>query len=255
MNIILTGYSGFLGSHLYNFLKKKNTVTKFNLRKYKKLTKKNIFFFLNKKFKKNTVIINCASNLKPLNKNDFFINVHLPEIFSDYAKKKKIRFIHISTINTLIKERKDAYSLSKKKGEIYCKRNTIIRLPLIIKKVNNILLPEGQLSFFFKYLDSINLPIYPFIYPGTLYKPMDISDVCEKILLILNKEKNSIYLNLQGKKIISSYKLFKIICSQNNKLCLKVPTQFLKKIFPNFVKNFLYKNTFLQQLLNIKNFI
>ena len=170
-------------------------------------------------------------------------------------KKKKIIFVQISTINTLIKERKDIYSISKKKGEIHSPRNVIIRLPLIIKKKNNLLLPAGQLFFFLNYLRSVRLPFYPFIYPGTLYKPMDINDICKKIILILNKKVYQRYINLQGKKIVSCYELFEIICNQNNKLCLKIPTFLFKFLLPNFVKNLLYKSNFFQQFLNIKNFI
>ena len=117
------------------------------------------------------------------------------------------------------------------------------------------MLPAGQLFFFLNYLRSVRLPFYPFIYPGTLYKPMDINDICKKIILILNKKVYQRYINLQGKKIVSCYELFEIICNQNNKLCLKIPTFLFKFFLPNFVKNLLYKSNFFQQFLNIKNFI
>jgi dTDP-4-dehydrorhamnose reductase len=256
MNVIISGYSGFLGSHLLKVLKKKNSVVKLNLRKFKNLEKNRIVNFLNKNFKKETILINCASSLKPITKQDFFLNSKLPEIFCDFTKKNNLKFIHISTINTLIKERQDDYTTTKKKGEIrindqHC---SIIRLPLIVKKKNGIYLQEGQLKKFFFYLKFFRLPIYPFIYPGALYRPIDIDDVCKKISLLLKKKKNS-HINIQGKKIMSSFELFKIICSQNNKYCLKIPTSWLKKIIPNPIKNILYRSNFFQQILNIKNYI
>ena len=115
MDVIISGYSGFVGSHLLKVLKKKNSVLKLNLRKFKNLEKKKIIDFLNKNFKKNTILINCASSLNPKTKQDFFLNSKLPEIFFDFTKKNNLKFIHISTINTLIKERQDDYTISKKK--------------------------------------------------------------------------------------------------------------------------------------------
>ena len=256
MNVIISGYSGFLGSHLIKVLKKKNSVVKLNLRKFKYLEKQKIINFLNKNCKKETILINCASSLKPKTKQDFFLNSKLPEIFCDFTKKNNLKFMHISTINTLIKERRDDYTVSKKKGEIKINEQhcSIIRLPLIIKKKNGIYLPEGQLKKFFVYLKFFKLPIYPFIYPGALYRPIEINDICKKISLLLKKKKYS-HINLQGKKIMSAFKLFKIICSQNNKYCLKIPTSWLKKIIPNPIKNILYKSNFFQQILNVKNYI
>jgi nucleoside-diphosphate-sugar epimerase len=256
MDVIISGYSGFVGSHLLKVLKKKNSVVKLNLRNFKNLEKKKIINFLNKNCKKDTILINCASSLNPKTKQDFFLNAKLPEIFFDFTKKNNLKFIHISTINTLIKERKDDYTISKKKGEIKINEQncSIIRLPLIVKKKGDIYLQEGQLKKFFLYLKFFKLPIYPFIYPGALYRPIDIDDICRKIILLLKKKKCG-NINIQGKKIMSSFELFKIICNQNNKYCLKIPTSWLKKIIPNPIKNILYRNNFFQQILNVKNYI
>ena len=113
MHVIISGYSGFLGSHLIKVLKKKNSVVKLNLRKFKYLEKQKIINFLNKNCKKETILINCASSLKPKTKQDFFLNSKLPEIFCNFTKKNNLKFMHISTINTLIKERRDDYTVSK----------------------------------------------------------------------------------------------------------------------------------------------
>jgi len=256
MNIIISGYTGFLGSHLIKVLKKNNSVTKLNLRNFKNYEKKKNFNFLKKKFKKKSILINCASSLKPRNNQDLFLNSKLPKIFFDLTKKNKMKFVHISTINSLIKERQDEYSISKRKGELQVNdpNFAIVRLSLVIKKKKGIYLPEGELRKFFVYLNFFTLPIYPFIYPGAMYRPIDIDYVCKKISILIKKKKLKT-VNIQGNKTISSYELFKDICNQNNKYCFKISTLWLKKFVPNFIKNILYRSNLFQQVLNIKTYV
>ena len=117
MKVCVLGYSGFLGSNLVNHLKKKKIkLVKVNLRE---------FFFLTNDYRdkildfilSSDVIINCASSLKPKNKSDFFLNESFPELIVKKNLEYNRRIIHISTINVLIKDRQDLYSISKKIGE------------------------------------------------------------------------------------------------------------------------------------------
>ena len=64
------------------------------------------------------IVINCAANLKA-KKMIFFLNEKFPNILSNHlqTKNRNSKLIHLSTINVLIKERKDIYTISKKKGE------------------------------------------------------------------------------------------------------------------------------------------
>ena len=114
MKVILTGYSGFLGSNLCKILSnKKCQIIKINLRTKKKLNKRFIINLLSR-YKKTSIVVNCAASLKPKTANDFFVNCHLPKVLEDFSHKNKIKFIHVSTLNILVKERLDKYSISKK---------------------------------------------------------------------------------------------------------------------------------------------
>jgi len=256
MRVSILGYSGFLGSNLVNHLKKKNIkIVKIDLRK---------FFFLKNDYRdkvlesifKSNVIVNCASSLEPKNESDFFLNEFLPELIVKKNSKYQKKIIHISTINVLTKERKDLYSISKKIGENKIKNNqhvTIVRLPLIYKKNNkNEYIPSGNLKKLFKYLDFVNLPLYPMIYPGHKYKPINIVDLLiflERI--IFSKKINRVY-NLQGKKEQCLWDIFYDISKQKKKTPFKIRINFNKKYMPNFIKTFLKKkNNFLQQLFSI----
>ena len=72
MKICITGYSGFLGKHLSNYLAKKFNIVKVNLRKLPRKNTKDFNKFL-KQITTSKIIINCAANLNPKNENDFSI--------------------------------------------------------------------------------------------------------------------------------------------------------------------------------------
>ena len=132
MKICIIGYSGFLGSYILKKLSKKFFIIKINLREMPEFDDKNFKNFLNK-FNKSNIIINCAAALKPRSKRDFFINQDFPKTLSLHMKKrkKKFLFIHMSTINVLIKDRKDSYTISKRIAEkkLLNTNATILRLP------------------------------------------------------------------------------------------------------------------------------
>ena len=105
MNVLITGYSGFLGREVVNLL---------NLNQYnlifvgrKKIKRKNFIFFNINNFKKFTsilnnlkidVIINLAAevNFHKKKKNMYKVNASCPHLIARYCKKKNIHFIHAS---------------------------------------------------------------------------------------------------------------------------------------------------------------
>ena len=136
MLITILGSSGFIGSNFNKILKKKYKIIKLDLRKFDYLlNEKKLIEFLFYNLNKSDYVINCCASLKPKTKADFYINSKLPKIIQKTFNKmkKKPYLIHISTLNVLIKDRTDKYSISKKVGEISLnkKNTTIIRLPLI----------------------------------------------------------------------------------------------------------------------------
>ena len=257
MKICLLGSTGFLGKHILKKLSKKFLVTKINLRNMPDRGNSKFKNFLNT-FNKFDVIINSAASLKPKSQGDFFINEDFPKMLVDHLKKykKKIKFIHISSINTLINERKDPYSLSKKKAEkkLFNSKVIIIRLPLVIEKKNNYIKNSGNMAIFFKYL-KINLPFYFMIYPGHIYQPVNVDNLMNFIhKTILMKNNNFKTYNISGKYKKNLWDLFNEIALSKGKLCLKVNFEKSYIFFPNFLKEFLKKkNGLLQQFIGIDN--
>ena len=257
MKISIIGFSGFLGSELIKYLgsDKRIQLIKVNSRD---LSSTRANYSLIKKIFQSEVVINCAASLNPKSKSDIFINSHLPELLCRYNKSFKKRIIHIITMNVLIKDRMDSYSLSKKNGEkkIFNEENiTILRLPFLFKKRQGRYLPLGNIKFFFKYLNINFLLFYPMIYPGHFYKPIEINKVLIFIKNIIFSKINKKIYNLQGTNKKSLYDIFSEVALQLNKKTIKINLTFFNNYYPYFIKKFLRKkNGFLQQLVMIKNF-
>jgi len=256
MRVLITGYSGFLGNYLCENLSKNFEIIKVNLREMPEENSSSFNIFLDK-FKDVDVIINCAANLKPKTKKDIFVNENFPKILLDHLKKqeKKSLLIHISSINVLIDDRKDFYTITKKNAEKNLKNQNIviIRLPLVYDKIDDIIQANGNFKLLDNYLKLSFLPFYPMIFPGHIHYPLEISKIFNFIEKIITKENSvrSIY-NLAGKNKKSLCDLFEEMASYKNKKVLKINFKILNKIIPNVIKSFLIKNSsILQQIIII----
>ena len=239
--------------NIYNYLKKNHSVKKINLRNInlslseKELKKK----FLNK-FKRSDYIINCCASLKPKTKDDYFINTKLPKIIQETVLEmnKKTYFIHFSTLNVLINQRTDKYTVSKKLGDkkLLKERSTIVRLPFITSENNNL----GNLKIFNKYLNINFLPIYPMIYPGHIYKPIEVKKLCIFIKKLIKTKKKKFLYNLVGRKKLSFWDMFEKMAQSKNKKIFKIKSNYLNKFFDNNLNNSLLRNNdLLSQLFSI----
>ena len=254
MNIAIFGFSGFIGSHIVKIFSKSHNILEISARNINyQLPEKDIFNYLENKLNRTDIIINCCANTNPKNKNDIFINENLSKIIQNFVIKKKldIHFYHISSINVLIKDRMDKYTLTKINAEKNLINNftSIIRLPLIINFKSG---KKGDLKIFYKYLNIKLLPLFPMIYPGNIYRPIEIEKFCSFFLeLINNKKKPQIY-NLMGEEKKTLWDLFQFIAKSYRKKTLKINTLILNKILPNSIKNSFFKrNSFLGQFLSV----
>ena len=256
MVISIIGQSSFIGKELAKFFKNKYKIINIDIRKIDlTLNNNQIVDLLIKSLDNSDYVINCCASLKPKTISDFFVNSKLPRLLQKVVKrlKNKSQLIHLSTLNTLIKERKDNYSISKKKGEqgLDKKNSIILRLPLIY---NNKLNPttSGNLAIFHKYLDIKILPFYPMIYPGHTYQPILVDDLCKFIDKLINSRFLFHNYNLIGKKKIIFWELFNEIAKKKRKKTIKINTLFLSKILSKLkYVRFIRNNDFLSQIISV----
>jgi len=252
MKISIIGHTGFIGKYLKREFDKKYLIKVFSLRNEKI---DNISIKTLDEIFSSDYIINCAASLDPKSKNDLYLNENFPADLVRYNKNYKKKIIHLSTINILINDRLDIYTKSKKNCENFLRDNNnvfILRLPLVVNKINNIYEKIGNIAKIYKYIKFINLTIYPFIYPGHIYEPIEILYLKKKIDdIILNKVHDKV-INLTGNKKISLWDLAHEIAKQENKKLFKVRAHFFFKFFPSFLKKLIKKqNNFLQQIASI----
>ncbi len=252
MKISLIGYTGFIGNFLSDNLSSKYEIINLSLRNenLKDLKKTTI----EKIFSSNT-IINCASSLNPKTKNDFYLNEKFLNYLISLNHNFKRKIIHLSSINTLIKNRLDNYSISKKRceEELNDKENLfLIRLPLVYSKKNGIIEPKGNILKIFNYLRKIKLPVYPMIYPGHLYQPIEIEKLKNTIIKIIDGNEIRNDINLLGNEKKYLWDIFVEVAEIEKKKTLKLDLRFLYKILPESIKLIIKKqNNFLQQIASI----
>ena len=149
----------------------------------------------------------------------------------------------------------DKYSISKKKCEEEIKDKEdlfLIRLPFVYSVENNLIQPKGNISIIFDYLRKIKLPIYPMIYPGHLYQPIEINFLKKQILKIIQGNETRNEINLVGKEKKYLWDIFEEIAKIEKKKILKLDLRFVYKILPETFKSLIKKqNNFIQQLASI----
>ena len=111
---------------------------------------------------------------------------------------------------------------------------------------------KGNVSYIYKYFEKVKLPIYPMIYPGHIYLPVELSYLAKTIKDIAqNKNKNKI-INLKGSKSESLWTLSLKIAKIKKIKIFKINSLMLKKIIPKFIVKYILKqNNFLQQIISV----
>ena len=245
--ILIFGGSGQIGRHLIRKLTKENylvTVVTRNLHKkgtvlklsgnpgYIEVIEGNVFDEeqLNNFFKDKDVCINLVGILYE-SKKDTFKNIHVnfPTILSKKCEEYKLKqFIHISALG-IEKAIDSKYASSKLEGEKNIINNfsksTILK-PSVIFSVDD--------DFSCRLLTLLSLlPMFPLYYNGkTKFSPMHVSEMCEVIKMIIDKNICSDIIECVGPEELSFKEILqKLLISINKKrLLIPLPIQMAKFI-------------------------
>ena len=253
MKIIILGSTGILARTLQLYLSKKN-VDFLTISRERK-NNKNYYLknFLNFKklekliFKiKPTHIINCIGITKFNNsynnkKLTVYLNSKMPIYLANYCRLNKIFLLHISTdcvfsgkkgnyLDNSVKDTKDLYGLSKKKGEVKNEFTSTIRTSFIGPELNT---KKSLLSWFLNEKKIVRG------YPKAFFSGLTSLELCKIIYNYFIKS------NLLKNKIINvgSRRISKYV------LLTKIRKVFRKKI--EIIK---YENFIIDRSLNSKKF-
>ena len=225
MKIIILGSTGILGKNLKFFLLKKkvkiflihrnNSKKKYFLNDFKNINKiKKIISDI-----KPSHIVNCIGVTKFNNSFNLinetkFINAKFPKLLSNFCKKKKIFFIHVSTDcvftgkkgnynDSSIKDSKDLYGITKNKGEVKNEYTSTIRTSFIGPETKT---KKSLLNWFLIQKKSVKGFNNAFFSGLT---SLEISKIIYKYFILKDIFYNKI-INVGGRRI-SKYTLLKII--------------------------------------------
>ena len=260
--VLIFGGSGQIGRHLIRRLTKENhlvTVVTRNLHKkgtvlklggnpgYVEVIEANIFDEkqLNDLFENKDVCINLVGILFE-KKNNSFKNIHVnfPTILSKKCAEYKLKqFIHISALG-IEKAIDSKYAISKLEGEKNVINNfskaTILR-PSLIYSVDD--------NFTTNLMTLLSLlPIFPLYYDGkTKFSPIHVSDICQIILKVINKNIYSEIVECVGPEELSFKEIIKklLISIDKNKLLIPFPIAIAKLLaffFERFSKPLITKD-------------
>ena len=263
MNVMMLGASGFLGSRLYQSLKKKKKITTCGRSKkndiiLKKINKNNFSKILLKN--KPDVIINliattdvdiCERKKNEANEVNNIMVKNLIEGIKKAALINKIFFLHISTDqvysgNGPHKENKinpkNVYAKTKLKGEKYIKKinGCVIRTNFIGKSLTKKKSLSDWIFLSLKKNKKIN------VFKNVKFSPLNIKTLCGYINLIINKKITGVY-NLGSKNGFSKAQFaFKFAKKLN------LNTKLLK--FVDYKKKTLLAKRSLDMRMNVKSF-
>ncbi len=250
--IIILGYKGFIGGKLFEEFKKKNfEVIGLKIPRPDAVNPKEFYIkYINKILIENddiNYIINCAGSISCETDSDFFFNSEFDIIFQKMVIKKKIELKYLTLNSTKVFTNcSDRYTLSKKKlDKKYLSKNNFYSLYLDLifqknsihfKKINNLL---KKWSFF-------KIPIF---YPGKVFYPIDLSNLCKEIFNITTIKQNKNKIIIIGNIKFTFYEIVNYVKKKSalqNKFILFKSRYFNST--PNFIKRIFYQSRFLQMI-------
>jgi len=252
MNILITGGTGFVGSHMIDYILSNQSDVKIYATKRWLEDTKNIDHINDTRFE----IIDCdlldgfsvqrAVEISKPDKVFHFAAQSFPEV----SFKIPVITLQTNTIGT-------THLLESIKNSKY----NLIRLPFLLPK--NIF-DKNYLPRQYKLLMSfIDLPFISFVPPSrNIYRPINVQDIVDIIISKISTNENNKTININGPREMNLLEIAKLVLSKNKKrnknIVLAIP--FPWKILDFFLSKFPYllnifeRNTILQQLLPIKRF-
>jgi nucleoside-diphosphate-sugar epimerase len=235
MRVGLTGSGGFVGRALLNLLRTTSfDAVQIKLPKSSKVFDRSVLTDLLADLSLDA-LVHMAAIRHPANEYELAVNARLPGLLKEVMAQffPVARFVHISSINTVLSERKDSYSKSKRLAELALEDSgAIIIRPGVIWSWK----PDagGDAERMRNYL-ARPLPFHPIPFPGQSYRPILVEDFADRIVDLLTEKNPPSVINALGDKSVSIWELANIMSSNAGVRLLPIPTAFLEKLLPGAI--------------------
>ncbi len=225
MNILITGYNGFIGKNLVHYLEKQNNIKLF------KFGKNNNLIDLEKYVKKCQIIFHLAGENRNKNHSQFIDNnFKLTKDLVNFIRKKKKKTYLIFSSSNQIKNKKNIYTKTKLSAEKHLKKNVGKNLSVKIYRFTNIFGKWAKPNY--------NSVIATFSYRISRNREIKISSHNEEIeFLHIDEVIKLFYNDIKNKKL------------KNFLLIKKFDNVHKIKLF-DLVKKLKYFHNYRQQLIN-----
>jgi dTDP-4-dehydrorhamnose reductase len=219
MNIGITGFSGFLGNAVTVACQQKGyKVIRIILPRTQEIKEVNYLHQLLEPLKLDAIVHTAVCRHPKTDLNEYF-NAEFPASFEQCFRhlNNDCIFIHISSINVLMKSLQDRYTKTKRVAEqCLAGSNAIIIRPSLIWSWQG----EGDAKRLEKLMSRQFFA--PMLYPGNLHLPVLVEDIAEKIVDLLEGKKK-IY-HIFGDTACSVWELAKCVSRKYKKRLVPIPT-------------------------------
>ena len=233
MRLGITGASGFLAQHIIRQASGKGIETQALslIRSADKLHQRSLVHFLSEY--KLDALVHTAAVRCPKTTSEFHFNSRIPRMLFDAFREinRGGIFVHISSINVVLRSRNDLYSKSKREAETtLADCDAWVIRPSLIWSWEN----KGDARVLADYFRK-PLPVYPMIYPSHYCQPVLVTELAKHIIAHLKPVHRTEYINVLGDQSFTIWHLAKIMAKENNRRLLAVPTGFLESMLPKFL--------------------
>jgi len=177
-------------------------------------------------------VVHLAVIRNPSNDYEFAVNAELPALLENAVAQQfpAARFLYIGSINSVLRERRDPYSLSKRQGEAAINNSAaiIIRPAILWSWQSN---AGGDAHRIRKYLERA-LPVHPVPFPGQLYRPVLVEMFADRLVRLLEETDPAGIIDVFGDTPVSVWELANYMRPYTGARLLPVPTSFLENILP-----------------------
>lgn len=184
-------------------------------------------------------VFHLAAIRHPHDGHEFAINAVLPALLEAALRRARtdLQFVHMSTLNTVLPDRTDSYSISKRCAETALENTgaIIIRPGLIWSWRADAGGDPGRLR---KYLHR-SLPFHPLPFPGPLYRPVLAEQLASRLVQLLSDKMSPSVINVTGNRPLTVWQLATMASENTRARLLPVPTAFIEKSLPRAISKHL----------------